>query len=529
MSKKNELESSILDLYKAIQEKKRILRNTDSARTRQKAGSEIAKQEPHTLKKFLNEYTKEIMPSDIYEISAKLSKSAVTRSNILLFDIDGTVLEPQDSLEEGIGFEFLTKLKELAKRGFYFVFITGNDFEIQKRRILDPIIQSGLGPYVFCFSDGGSRAFDFNPNDNGFQEIKNYSDKNVMTPEHEAIKKAFQVARNTFLHQPENDPLRRPHILWHERTLDYLDIRIFPLRPSFIRSSDYEKFCDEILSLSKHVDIGSTVFRLIKTYAGSLIIRALSRNPDTDANLLQNSIVRNLMYRKEYRELSLPEIEERGGSVTCQIALKPFNDNVKRMQFRDIIEKELATHDVKRFSVLLGGRTTIDIQRQGVNKEMAVKFLINDKGLNSQDMIYFGNEFNKFGNDRAVAEMKKDRPGFIVNVGRPLNESEKLPGVVIEDGNGPTGTLNYLEFLLHKISFLEVEDQRDLPTKIAKYFTISELQDLCYRLDIDYEDLPGRTISVKARELVMYGIRHGITNSLLGQLQKLRPNDEWIE
>ena len=71
----------------------------------------------------------------------------------LLFDIDGTVLDaPAQDLRSGLGLQFLECLKQLADKRFYFVFITGNDFDLQKERILAPIADAGLGSSVFCFS-----------------------------------------------------------------------------------------------------------------------------------------------------------------------------------------------------------------------------------------------------------------------------------------------------------------------------------------------------------------------------------------
>ena len=59
----------------------------------------------------------------------------------------------------------------------------------------------------------------------------------------------------------------------------------------------------------------------------------------------------------------------------------------------------------------------------------------------------------------------------------------------------------------------------------------SELRDLCFELDIDYEDLPGDSQSAKARELVLYARRHGLLAQLVEKVMRERPqllvtNDE---
>lgn len=104
------------------------------------------------------------------------------RTSTFLFDIDGTVLGPLDGLDDGVGRQFLDSLVALAGHGCRFAFITGNDYDVQKPRILDPVTKKGIGKHIFCFSDGGSRAFDYSDNDDSFAEVHDYSSLNLMTP-----------------------------------------------------------------------------------------------------------------------------------------------------------------------------------------------------------------------------------------------------------------------------------------------------------------------------------------------------------
>jgi hydroxymethylpyrimidine pyrophosphatase-like HAD family hydrolase len=385
-------------------------------------------------------------------LSPPPSKMTAERSRVLLFDIDGTVLNPLDNLQTGTGLQFVQLLRRLADKGYFFVFITGNDFDLQQKRILTPIKEQGLGSSVFCFSDGGSRAFESNEGSGAFEEIQSYSNGNLMNNEQvETITRVFKSTLQEFLAQKGNDVLLRPRVRWIERRLDHLDISIFPLRPSFIKNSLYEQFCSELQELFKDSSIQNAAFELIRTFPGGLIIRAYGKNPESDANRLQDLIFHNLLFRKEYNELSMPEAEIRGGRVVCQIALKPFNDEDKRNEFRKTFEQELRTHGSDQFSVSLGGRTTIDVQIKGVNKQKAVRYLIQHKKLDPQKMIYFGNEFGIYGNDRTVLDMgNNEKPGLIVNVGDPCDQSGILHEVLLEDHNGPGGTLNYLKLLLHE-------------------------------------------------------------------------------
>jgi hypothetical protein len=59
---------------------------------------------------------------------------------------------------------------------------------------------------------------------------------------------------------------------------------------------------------------------------------------------------------------------------------------------------------------------------------------------------------------------------------------------------------------------------------VARYYNESDLRDLCLLLGIDFENLPGRGKSDKARELALYCERHGLTAKLIGLVWEQRPH-----
>ncbi|MCP4426616.1 MAG: hypothetical protein GY803_19150, partial [Chloroflexi bacterium] len=63
--------------------------------------------------------------------------------------------------------------------------------------------------------------------------------------------------------------------------------------------------------------------------------------------------------------------------------------------------------------------------------------------------------------------------------------------------------------------------------QLNTHFTISELRDLCYDLDIDHENVPGQTKQEIARELVTYCENRGWLGKLITQCKKLRPGVHW--
>ena len=73
------------------------------------------------------------------------------------------------------------------------------------------------------------------------------------------------------------------------------------------------------------------------------------------------------------------------------------------------------------------------------------------------------------------------------------------------------------------MTFVQLSDQ------INDYFNAEELEDLCFRMSIQYDNLPGNTNSAKARELTEYCRRHGRLSELVTHCRKLRSHVLWAE
>lgn len=72
-------------------------------------------------------------------------------------------------------------------------------------------------------------------------------------------------------------------------------------------------------------------------------------------------------------------------------------------------------------------------------------------------------------------------------------------------------------------------DPRQIPLQdlLGEAFDTEELDDLCTRLGVDYEDLAGNTKSAKARSLVKYLLRRKRLDDLIRTGQAQRPELEW--
>jgi hypothetical protein len=63
---------------------------------------------------------------------------------------------------------------------------------------------------------------------------------------------------------------------------------------------------------------------------------------------------------------------------------------------------------------------------------------------------------------------------------------------------------------------------------IEARFSLNELSDLCFRLEIDFENLGGTTKKNQSLELVKYCQRHNKLEQLIEQCLELRPYADWI-
>ncbi len=62
---------------------------------------------------------------------------------------------------------------------------------------------------------------------------------------------------------------------------------------------------------------------------------------------------------------------------------------------------------------------------------------------------------------------------------------------------------------------------------LMKCFNETELQTLCFRLDMEYDDLPGTGRENKARELIKYLERRQRLSELVEIGKELRPKESW--
>ncbi len=177
-------------------------------------------------------------------------RSPLSSTKTLIFDIDGTIVTSNRPFDDAQGKKLMEIFSKLISGGFYIVLITSNDYDKQWERILKPFIDKGIAEHTFCFSDGGTRAFKFKKEINNFEVIDEYSNQNIISSDKvNIIEQIFQEELDKFIIERAMDTstnLLMPSIEWVDRTLDYIDIKIHPLKPSFLEGDLFDKFQDKI-------------------------------------------------------------------------------------------------------------------------------------------------------------------------------------------------------------------------------------------------------------------------------------------
>ncbi len=109
-----------------------------------------------------------------------------------------------------------------------------------------------------------------------------------------------------------------------------------------------------------------------------------------------------------------------------------------------------------------------------------------------------------------------DHPGITIDYDDLLwYESEGM----LEPPYAPIRGKIDVKALLTGIETPALRRERQLQESLLKAYNLDELMQLCFDLDVDYENLPGQTKSAKTRELVQYMGRNGRLDVLEAQLR----------
>ena len=131
-----------------------------------------------------------------------------------------------------------------------------------------------------------------------------------------------------------------------------------------------------------------------------------------------------------------PRIEDRGSQITFSALGQQAPPDAKLTWDPDIAKREairaLLAPMLPGFAVRIGGATSVDITREGVDKGYAVRKLARVSGPALGAMLFIGDALFPGGNDRAVAEAGVDCIGV-----RDVEETKRMIEAILFCGFGP--------------------------------------------------------------------------------------------
>jgi len=96
-------------------------------------------------------------------------------------------------------------------------------------------------------------------------------------------------------------------------------------------------------------------------------------------------------------------------------------DRTRRIPMVRILQELIPDYDVK-----IGGATTIDVTKKGINKAYGIKKMTEYLGFTKDEMLYLGDDFGEGGNDYPVMEAGVD----CIPVENPEDTKRKLKELI---------------------------------------------------------------------------------------------------
>jgi hydroxymethylpyrimidine pyrophosphatase-like HAD family hydrolase len=350
---------------------------------------------------------------------------------VLASDVDDTLLASHESL----GGDLLALICKLLESGrVRLAIITGNDYEkLQRRRVVE-LIPEALRKNLVVYSDGCTRKLTFTDKGEEVESQEYHRQVALEGGDKERIKE--KLLPEPLEEWASSHPDAHTPDIKIQLSNGAIQLAVSPLnvnQPELEAQRD--KFQERVIQeLSQ--ECGKV--QLVPSDKLELGIHCEVKEGDSLSSLKEviETSVRKLL-STDFPDLARPTIIDRGE----QLALKPVKGRLRKDLIGRIKSKLCSDKNLKgQHSVLVGGRATIDIQKDGVNKASAVRDL--RESLNYQgEILYFGDSFEKDGNDYPVAYVEGVQ---CISVGG----GEDLPSRAIAVDGGPAETKACLRSIL---------------------------------------------------------------------------------
>lgn len=126
----------------------------------------------------------------------------------------------------------------------------------------------------------------------------------------------------------------------------------------------------------------------------------------------------NVLKESEFKIRSGPNIEYRTGMISFSIAGKAASIDERKKYInwdKQNKERHLIIENIQKkfpeYEVYKSGDTSIDITGKGLNKSQILKFF-----NKTDELIFYGNDFSKYGNDKPIAEAVEKEKNSRYNV-----------------------------------------------------------------------------------------------------------------
>jgi hypothetical protein len=120
-------------------------------------------------------------------------------------------------------------------------------------------------------------------------------------------------------------------------------------------------------------------------------------------------------------------------------------------------------------------------------------------------------------------ETVKHQGSSTISIDTLYKSKGRIPEVFLRECDVPDQMITFIASLVGQPETNRVR----LRMMIDEHFNKSELQTLCFDMDVDYDSLNGENKSDKARELVAYFQRRETIRDLVAKCKELRPNVSW--
>ena len=167
-------------------------------------------------------------------------------------------------------------------------------------------------------------------------------------------------------------------------------------------------------------------------------------------------------------------------------------------------------------------------------EDFPVALLMGGKGLSSS-----GTQTVEMDQPRAI-NVQITGGGNIVGSNNVVQTITASDGSTIRDVNqiassaqgfsSSRSSANHPEDNLLRNTFVDSQNDDMLLSiyhKLVIYFNLSEIKNLCFSMDFNYENIRGETLEEKARELILFMYRRNRLQELIQVCSELRPTIKW--